>query len=125
MDFRRLAVCRLMALFARKGDAAVLAKLAQAPAQYREIGERLHRVIRESAPALEPVVRWGLAFYVKDGKDVCYIKTDPKFIAFGFAEAVNPSQQEGASMHPVAWTLTSLDKATETNLSTLVKKAAA
>ena len=46
-------------------------------------------------------------------------------IAFGFAETVNPSQQEGATMHPVAWTLTSLDKATEAKLSALVKKAAA
>jgi hypothetical protein len=114
-----------MGLFAKKGDAAVLAKLAEAPAQHREIGERLHRIIRDSAPSLEPVVRWGLVFYVKDGKDVCYIKTDPKFIAFGFAEALNPSRQEGTTMHPVAWTLTALDKATETNIGTLVKKAAA
>jgi hypothetical protein len=50
-------------MFTKKGDAAVLAKLADAPAQYRDIGERLHRVIRESAPELEPIVRWGLPFY--------------------------------------------------------------
>ncbi|MCA1820116.1 MAG: DUF1801 domain-containing protein [Halobacteriales archaeon] len=118
------AACRPMGLFTKKGDDAVLARLAEAPAQYREIGERLHRIVRESAPSLEPVVRWGLAFYTKDGQDVCYIKTDPKFIAFGFAEVVNPAQQEGATMHPVAWTLTSLDKATETKIGTLVKKAA-
>ncbi|HUR64452.1 MAG TPA: DUF1801 domain-containing protein [Candidatus Thermoplasmatota archaeon] len=113
-----------MGLFTKKGDDAVLAKLAEAPA-HRDIGERLHRIIRESAPTLEPVVRWGLAFYTKDGKDVCYIKTDPKFIAFGFAEVANPAQQEGATMHPVAWTLTSLDKATEARVAALVKKAAA
>src|SRR5438034_11243640 len=106
-----------MGLFTKKGDAAVLGKIAEAPAQYREIAERLHRIIRDSAPSLEPVVRWGLAFYTRDGKDVCYIKTDPKFLAFGFAEAANPSQQEGAAMHPVAWTLTSLDKTTETKIS--------
>jgi hypothetical protein len=38
------------------------------PPPYREIGERLHRIIRESAPSLEPIVRWGLPFYVKNGK---------------------------------------------------------
>ena len=114
-----------MGLFAKKGDDAVMTNLAGAPPQFREIGERLHRVIRESAPSLEPVVRWGLAFYTKDGKDVCYIKTDPKFIAFGFAESMNPSQEEGTSLHPVAWTITSLDKATEAKISALVKKAAA
>ncbi len=41
-------------MFTKKGDAAVLAKLGEAPAQYREIGERLHAIIRESAPSLEP-----------------------------------------------------------------------
>jgi hypothetical protein len=77
-------------MFTKKGDAAVLAKLSDAPAQYREIGERLHAIIRESAPTLEPIVRWGLPFYVKDGKDICYIKPDKDFIAFGFGEVVNP-----------------------------------
>lgn len=114
-----------MGLFSKKGDDAVLAKLAEAPAPYRDIGERLHKIIRENAPSLEPVVRWGLAFYTKDGKDVCYIKTDPKFIAFGFAEVASPTQQDGASMHPVAWTLTALDEATQAKIAALVKKAAA
>src|SRR5205814_506843 len=108
----------------KKGDAAVLAKLGDAPAQYREIGERLHRIIRESAPSLEPIVRWGLPFYVKNGKDICYIKPDKDFIAFGFGEVVNPAREEGAHMHPVAWTITSLDAATEARIRALVQKAA-
>ena len=52
-------------MFTKKGDSAVLAKLGEAPAQYREIGERLHHLIRDSAPSLEPIIRWGLLFYVK------------------------------------------------------------
>ena len=68
-------------MFTKKGDAAVHAKLGDAPPQYREIGERLHRIIRESAPSLEPIVRWGLPFYVKNGKDVCYIKPDKESTA--------------------------------------------
>jgi hypothetical protein len=91
-------------MFTKKGDAAVLAKLGDGPAQYREIGERLHRIIRESAPSLEPIVRWGLPFYVKNGTDICYIKLDK---------------------HPVAWTLTSLDAAAEAKIRALVKKAVA
>ena len=112
-------------MFTKKGDEAVLTKLREAPAQYREIGERLHRIIRESAPSLEPIVRWGLPFYVKDGKDVCYIKPDKDFIAFGFGEVVNPAHEEGAHMHPVAWTITSLDAATEEKIRALVAKAVA
>jgi hypothetical protein len=85
----------------------------------------LHSVIRESAPSLEPIVRWGLPFYVKDGKDICYIKPGKDFIAFGFGEAVNPAIAEGAHMHPVAWNVTSLDAATEAELRTLLEKAVA
>ena len=112
-------------MFTKKGDAAVLAKLGEAPAQYREIGERLHAIIRESAPSLEPIVRWGLPFYTKDGKDVCYIKPDNDFIAFGFGEVVNPTRDDGASMHPVAWTLSSLDDTAEATIRALITKAVA
>jgi hypothetical protein len=111
-------------MFTKKGDAAVLAKLGEAPAPYREIGERLHRIIRESAPLLEPIVRWGLPFYVKDGKDICYIKPGKDFVAFGFGEAVNPAREEGAHMHPIAWIVTSLDAAAEARIRALVRQAA-
>ena len=111
-------------MFTKKGDAAVLKKIAEAPAPYREIGERLHRLIRESAPSLEPIVRWGLPFYTKGGKDVCYLKPDSRFIAFGFAEVANPTLDEPGPLHPVAWTLTALDEATEAKLGALLKKAA-
>lgn len=112
-------------MFTKKGDAAALAKLGDASAQYRQIGERLHHIIRESAPSLEPIVRWGLPFYVKDGKDVCYIKVGKDFIAFGFGEAINPTREEGAHMHPIVWNVTSLDAATEARIRALVQKAAA
>ena len=112
-------------MFTKKGDAAVLSKLGEAPAEYREIGERLHAVIRESAPSLEPIVRWGLPFYVKDGKDICYIKPGKDFIAFGFGESVNPAADEGALMHPIAWVLTSLDAPTEARIRALVESAVA
>ncbi|WP_018179565.1 DUF1801 domain-containing protein [Jongsikchunia kroppenstedtii] len=111
-------------MFTKKGDSAVLAKLGDAPAQYREIGERLHSIIRESAPSLEPIVRWGIPFYVKDGKDICYIKTDKDFIAFGFGESVNPAYEEGATMHPIVWNVTALDAPTEDTIRALVTKAA-
>jgi hypothetical protein len=71
------------------------------------------------------IVRWGLPFYVKNGKDICYIKLDKDFIALGFGGDVNPAREEGAHMHPVAWTLTSLDAATEAKIRALVKRAVA
>ena len=109
-------------MFTKKGDAAVLAKLEEAPEPFRDIGKRLHAIIRDSAPSLAPVVRWGLAFYVRDGQDVCYIKPDKEFLAFGFGEVHNPAYGEGASMHPVAWTLTALDAPTEATIRALLAK---
>jgi hypothetical protein len=112
-------------MFTKKGDAAVLAKLGEAPAQYRDIGQRLHGLVRESAPSLEPILRWGLPFYVKDGTDICYIKTGKDFIAFGFGEALNPAHEDGAHMDPVVWNINSLDAATEAKIIELIKKAVA
>jgi len=112
-------------MFTKKGDAPVLAKLGEAPTEYREIGRRLHELVRENAPSLEPILRWGLPFYVKDGKDICYIKSGKDFIAFGFGEALNPAREEGVHMHPVVWNIASLDAATEAKISALIKKAVA
>lgn len=112
-------------MFTKKGDAAVLAKLDDAPEQYREIAKRLHSIIRDSAPSLEPIVRWGLPFYTHDGQDICYIKPDKDYLAFGFGEVQNPAYEAGASMHPVAWTLTSLDDSTEATIRGLLAKVTA
>ncbi|KXP03764.1 DUF1801 domain-containing protein [Tsukamurella pseudospumae] len=112
-------------MFSKKGDAAVLAKLRAMPAPYAEIGERLHAIIRESAPGLEPVVRWGLPFYVGGGEDICYIKPGKDYVAFGFGETVNPAFEEGSTMHPLVWTVTALDEATEARIAELVSRAVA
>ncbi|MGH7681306.1 MAG: hypothetical protein ACRENN_04890 [Candidatus Eiseniibacteriota bacterium] len=51
--------------------------------------------------------------------------TSKDFIAVGFGEVMNPTREEGAHMHPVAWTLASLDAATEAKIRALVKRAVA
>ena len=111
-------------MFKRKGDAAVLAKLDAAPAPYDRIGRRLHEIVTETAPSLEPVVRWGMPFYTRDGEDVCYIKSDKDFLVFGFGEKINPAHTEGATMHPVVWNITALDEQTEQRIADLVRVAA-
>ncbi|GAA1405703.1 hypothetical protein AUR04nite_15980 [Glutamicibacter uratoxydans] len=114
-----------MGMFAKKGDSAVLAKLNAAPSPYKEIGQRLHEIIKESAPELEPVLRWGIPFYTRNGEDVCYIKSDKDYLVFGFGETINPAFREGETMHPVVWSITSLNPETEQELSRLIKLAAA
>ncbi|MGE5193800.1 MAG: hypothetical protein ACM3U2_14990, partial [Deltaproteobacteria bacterium] len=42
------------------GESAVLAKIAEMPKPDRAIGERLHAIIKASAPALSPRLWYGM-----------------------------------------------------------------
>ena len=106
------------------GESAVLAKIAEMPEPDRAMGERLHAVIKASAPALSPRLWYGMPAYAKDGKVVCFFQAAQKFktryATFGFNDAAN--LDEGA-MWPVAFALTELTAADEARISALVKKA--
>jgi len=106
------------------GESAVLAKIAEMPEPDRALGERLHAVIKASAPALSPRLWYGMPAYAKDGKVVCFFQSAQKFktryATFGFNDAAN--LDEGA-MWPVAFALTELTAADEARIGALVKKA--
>src|SRR5690242_7340539 len=57
-------------------EAAVLAKIAAMPAPFRAMGERLHALIRRSAPALMPKLFYGMPGYAKDGPVICFLRAD-------------------------------------------------
>ena len=106
------------------GESAVLAKLAELPEPDRALGERLHEIIRASAPGLSPKLWYGMPAYAKDGKVVCFFQAAQKFNAryatFGFNDTAN--LDEGA-MWPTAFALTELTPADEARIGALVKKA--
>jgi uncharacterized protein YdhG (YjbR/CyaY superfamily) len=106
------------------GERAVLAKIAALPAPDRAIGERLHAIIKASAPALSPKLWYGMPAYAKDGKVVCFFQSAQKFstryATFGFSDEAN--LDEGA-LWPVAFALTELTAAEEARIGALVKKA--
>jgi uncharacterized protein YdhG (YjbR/CyaY superfamily) len=106
------------------GETAVLAKLAELPEADRAMAERLHAVIKASAPSLTPKTWYGMPAYAKDGKVVCYFQAAQKFkeryATFGFSDAAN--LDEGA-MWPVAFALTELTVADEATIDALVKQA--
>src|SRR5512139_705085 len=54
------------------GESAVLAKIAEMPEPDRALGERLHAIIKASAPALSPKMWCGMPAYAKDGKVACF-----------------------------------------------------
>ena len=61
------------------GDSAVLAKIAAMPGPDRALGERLHAIIKASAPALSPRLWYGMPAYARDGKVVCFFRDTQKF----------------------------------------------
>ena len=106
------------------GESAVLAKIAEMPGPDRALGERLHAIIKASAPALSPRLWYGMPAYAKDGKVVCFFQSAQKFktryATFGFMHEAN--LDEGA-MWPTAFALKELTAAEEARIGALVKKA--
>ena len=111
---------------AKKGDEerAVLAKIATFPASDRALGERIHAIVRASAPSLVPRLWYGMPAYSKDGQVVCFFRNASKFkeryATFAFNDEAN--LDEGA-MWPTAFALKELTAADEARIGALVKKA--
>src|SRR5919201_3157416 len=72
------------------GESDVLEKIAAMPASDRAMGERLHAIIKASAPDLSPRTWYGMPAYAKDGKVVCFFQSAQKFktryATFGFSD---------------------------------------
>lgn len=107
------------------GEADVLAKIAEMSAPDRAMAERLHALIKASAPALTPKTWYGMPAYAKDGKVVCFFQSAEKFksryATLGFSDSANLDK---GAMWPTSFALKELTAAEEAKIATLVKKAA-
>ncbi len=106
------------------GEQDVLAKIAEMPERDRALAERLHAIVKASAPALTPRTWYGMPAYALDDKVVCFFQSAHKFktryATFGFSAAAN--LDEGA-MWPTAFALETMTPAEEARIGALVKKA--
>jgi uncharacterized protein YdhG (YjbR/CyaY superfamily) len=106
------------------GERDVLAKIAEMSEPERAMAERLHAIIKASAPALSPKTWYGMPAYAKDGKVVCFFQSARKFktryATFGFSDEANLDE---GTMWPAAFALTELTAADEVRIGALVKKA--
>jgi uncharacterized protein YdhG (YjbR/CyaY superfamily) len=105
-------------------ESAVLAKIAEMSEPDRSMAERMHAIIKASAPALSPKTWYGMPAYAKDGKVVCFFQDAAKFKAryatFGFSDEANLDK---GAMWPTAFALKELTAAEEAKIGALVKKA--
>ena len=62
-----------------EGESAALAAIAAMQEPDRFMAERLHAIIKASAPALSPKTWYGMPAYARDGKIVCFFQTAQKF----------------------------------------------
>ncbi len=106
-------------------DTDVLAKIAEMPKPDRAMAERLHALIKASAPALSPRTWYGMPAYAKDGNVVCFFQSAHKFktryATLGFSDKANLDE---GTMWPVAFALKELTAVDEARIGALVKKAA-
>jgi uncharacterized protein YdhG (YjbR/CyaY superfamily) len=106
------------------GERDVLAKIAEMPQPDRALAERLHTIIKATAPALSPRTWYGMPAYAKDGKVVCYFtaasKFNERYATFGFNGIANLDE---GNMWPTSFALKQLTPAEGARFGALVKKA--
>ena len=107
------------------GESDVLAKIAEMPEPDRSMAERLHEIIKASAPDLSPKTWYGMPAYAnQNGKVVCFFTPAAKFkeryATFGFNATANLDE---GHMWPTSWALTELTATDEARIAALVKKA--
>jgi uncharacterized protein YdhG (YjbR/CyaY superfamily) len=103
----------------------VLAKIAEMPKADRVMAERLHAIVKATAPALSTRTWYGMPAYANDdGKIVCFFKSADKFkeryATLGFNETAN---LDAGAMWPTSFALKKLTATEEKKIRALVKKA--
>ncbi len=110
---------------ATQGEAAVLGAIARMPAPYRAMGERLHAIIRASAPTWTPRTWYGMPAYASGTSVVCYFRGGDKFgeryMTIGFNDSAHLDE---GRFWPIVFALTELTAAEERRIAAVVRQAA-
>lgn len=106
------------------GESDVREAIAAMTGSDRDIAEKIHEIVKATAPSLMPRTWYGMPAYTKDGKVVCFFQSAVKFKTryptFGFQHDAN---LDDGNMWPVAFAVTKLTAAEEAKLVDLVKRA--
>jgi uncharacterized protein YdhG (YjbR/CyaY superfamily) len=121
---REVAKERKKAAGKADGEKDVLDKIAEMSDSDRAMAERIHAIVKEVAPELEPRTWYGMPAYAKDSKVICFFTAAGKFkeryASFGVQPAANLDE---GNMWPTSWALTKVTDAEATSLAELIKRA--
>ncbi len=106
------------------GESEVLAKISEMQEADRALAERLHAIIKATAPDLSPRTWYGMPAYAKDGQVVCFFQSSQKFktryATLGFSDKAH---LDDGNVWPTTYALKELTTADEVRIAALVKKA--
>ncbi|HLH15467.1 MAG TPA: DUF1801 domain-containing protein [Solirubrobacteraceae bacterium] len=106
------------------GEADVLAKIAAMNDKDRALAERIHAIVKQTAPQLVPRTWYGMPAYSKDDKILCYFRDAQKFktryATFGFSD--NARLDDG-DMWPTDFALTEMSPEVEQRIAALIERA--
>jgi uncharacterized protein YdhG (YjbR/CyaY superfamily) len=109
---------------AAQAEQDVLAKIAEMAPSDRVLAERVHAIVKGSAPVLEPKLWYGMPSYAIDGKIVCFFQSAEKFKAryatLGFSDQAN---LDDGAMWAAGFALTEVTPAVEKRIAALVTQA--
>lgn len=104
---------------------ACLEAIANLPDDERAMAERIHRIVTEVAPHLEPKTWYGFPAYASGGKIVVFFSPASKFktrySSLGFETA---AQLDDGNMWPVGYALVKITDDEAALIAALVKRAA-
>jgi uncharacterized protein YdhG (YjbR/CyaY superfamily) len=107
------------------GESDVLAKIAEMTDADRKMAERVHAIVKATAPELSPRTWYGMPAYAKDGKVLCFFRSAQKFktryATFGFSDGANLDE---GNMWPTDFALKKVTVDVEARIRALVKQAA-
>ena len=106
------------------GESDLLAKIAALPQPDRAMAERLHAIVKATAPALSPKTWYGMPAWARDGNVICFFQSAQKFktryATLGFSDKANLDE---GHMWPTSFALQKLTAAEEAKIGALVRKA--
>ena len=112
---------------ARKADGErdVLAKIAEMPKADRVMAERIHAIVKASAPGLTAKTWYGMPAYAKDGKSICFFQAASKFkVRYATLGFQPDARLDDGRMWPNAYAVLELTPEVEERIAALVKQAA-